>query len=240
MQHHETMKELLDERNQKLWDEISEYYEVEFIDSSNGEYGCYTESKNVVFTINKNNMCKDSFTHEMLHAYLKIHEFYIGNSIYLTLSGSKLFSSILSPLLIDHIGNCLDHIKMLPLYLELGFERQKFIQDYFEYKCTTEELRNFEKSYRTGKKINLEAVDPYIGRLVAILCDPNDKFNYSNELKRLRKVDDLLYRIIERLINHTKEIKLVDRKPFEDCYRTVSGNFYNNLKVWATQNKLTA
>ena len=125
---------------------------------------------------------------------------------------------------------------MLPIYLELGFDRKKFIMDYDLYKCTDEDIRQLNKFYKIGKKINLKAIDQYIGRLTAILCDPNEDFNYSSDLNKIQKIDPLLYKIIERLVNHTKEIKVLNRTIYEDNHRTVIFNFYQNLTKWLSQN----
>jgi len=232
------MKELLDSRNQNLWNEIQEKYNVEFSDSHNEEYGCFTQNNNVTFYIDQNNLCKDSFTHEMLHVYLKLKETYIGASLELTIKGNKTLSSIMSSQLIDHMGNCLDHVKMLPIYLELNFDREKFLLDYNEYKCTRDELAMLKKYYKNGSTVNLQAVDAYIGRLVSIFADPNDTFDYSRDLNELKKIDLLLYQIIERLFTHWKEVKIEDRKVFEDDYHTVTFNFHENMKKWISHNRI--
>lgn len=233
------MNELIDSRNEKLWNEINENYIVTFEDSTNGEYACDIQSENVIFIIDKNNLCKDSFTHEMLHVYMSMKDLYFSSALKLTIPQSRLLSENLTFDLIEHIGNCLDHIKILPIYLELGFDRTKFLLDYDLYKCSAEEISQFNKYYKVGKKINTKAIDSYIGRLVAIFSDPNESFDYSSDLNKLQKIDPLLYKIVERLINHTKELKVVDRKNHEDNHRTVISNFYKNLTKWIAQNKFT-
>jgi len=232
------MIELIDERNENLWNLIQENHKIKFEDSLSNEYACYSQGNNITFYIDRNDLRKDSFTHEMLHVYMRIKEFYFGSSLTNTLAGHKLLSSIISAELIEHIGNCLDHIKMLPIYLEMGFDRKKFILDYDLYKCTNEEISQFKKFYRTGNKINTQVVDPYIGRIISILADPNDKFNYSKDIEKLKKIDPLLFQIIERLINHTKQLKVENRELFDDNYLTVIGNFYENLKKWISYNKI--
>src|SRR6476620_7096185 len=111
----------------------------------------------------------------------------------------------MSDRLLEHMGNCLDHVKMLPIYLEMGFDRKKFIVDYDVYKCTNEELLEFKKQYRIGKKINLNAVDSYIGRIVSVIADPNDEFDYSKDIVELKKIDPYLYQVVEKLYNDCKE-----------------------------------
>ncbi|TRW23630.1 hypothetical protein FMM05_13295 [Flavobacterium zepuense] len=230
--------QLLDARNQHLWDQINKEYIVNFTNSSNNEYGCFTENKNVTFYINKNNLCIDSFTHEMLHVYLRLKECYIGSSLEMTIRSSNILSRCISTSLIEHMGNCLDHVKMLPIYLDLQFDRKKFILDYDVYKCSPEELASLKKYYKQGKTTNLQAVDAYIGRLVSIFADPNDTFDYSKNLMQLKNIDPYLYQIIEKLFSHWKEIKLENRAIFEDDYHTVTFNFKENMKKWLTRNQI--
>lgn len=234
------MRELIDFRNEKIWNQINENYLVQFQDSLSNEYGCYMINNSVTFFIDKTNLCKDSFTHEMLHVFMGINNLYFTSSLKLTLPQSKILSENLSSELIEHIGNCLDHIKMLPIYLELGFDRKKIIMDYDLYKCTDEEIWQLNKFYKIGKKINLKAIDQYMGRLIAILCDPNEDFNYSSDLNKLQKIDPLLFKIIERLIDHTKELKVIDRNIYEDNHLTVIANFYKNLTNWISKNNFTS
>ena len=234
------MEELVDYRNEMLWKEINENYIVEFEDSLNKEYGCYTVNNKVIFFIDKNNLCKDFFTHEMLHVLMGMKDLYFSSSLKLTLPQSKILSENLSSQLIEHIGNSLDHIKMLPIYLELGFDRKKFILDYTKYKCSAEEITQFNRYYKVGKKVNLKTIDSYIGRLVSILSDANEDFDYSADLKKLEKVDPLLFKIIVRLIDHTKEVKVLDRTFFEDDHRTVISNFYKNMINWISKNSFTS
>ena len=68
----------------------------------------------------KNRICADSFTHELLHIYLRSKGVFIGARLKRKLQSSKTLSIIYSEPLLEHLGNCLDHIKMLPIYLELG------------------------------------------------------------------------------------------------------------------------
>ena len=127
----------------------------------------------------------------MLHVYLSMNEVHSVGALKLRILGDSFFSAILSNDLIEHISNCLEHVKMLPIYLEMGFDREKFLLDYDIFKCDNEELKNFELYYSNNGLINKDAVDPFIGKLVAIIADPNVTFDYSNQLKRLQNC--LLY-----------------------------------------------
>lgn len=172
------MKELIDSRNEKLWNTLTDKYNISIKDSNNDEYSCYSENDDITFYIVRDNLCKDSFTHEMLHVYLRMNDCFIGAGLKNTIWQSKILTSMLSFDLLEHMGNCLDHIKMLPIYLSMGFEREKFILDYNIHKCSPEELTSLKRNYRQGKKVNPKAVDLYIGKFFAMLADPNDSFNY--------------------------------------------------------------
>lgn len=232
------MTELLDSRNQNLWNDIQEKFNISFVDTINGNYSCYSQNDSVIFYIDSKHLCKDSFTHELLHIYLRLKEFYIGAGLKLTIKDSSILSNIMSDKLLEHMGNCLDHVKMLPIYLEMGFDRKKFIVDYNLYKCTTEELQFLREHYNTGNRINLNVVDPYIGRIVSIIADPNDQFDYSNDLVELEKIDPYLYQIIVKLYDDCKEIKLEDRSILDDDDHSAVYNFYQNMKTWMSKNMI--
>ncbi|GGF28019.1 hypothetical protein [Flavobacterium limi] len=232
------MNQLIDSRNQNLWDDLSNKFNISIENSFENNYGCYAQNDNVVLYVTSDNLCKDSFTHELLHVYLRSKDCYIGASLTNFIIGDYILSSILSKELIEHIGNSMDHIKMLPLYLEMGFDRKLFIADYNLYKITNEEIQQFESFYRNEQEINLSLVDPYIGRIVAIIADPNDNFDYTADLMRLKQIDSELFEIIKKMFDHWKEIKLDDRKIWDDDYRTVTFNFYEDIKKWMSNNNI--
>jgi hypothetical protein len=227
---------LVNNRNQFLWDEIKNYYNIKFEKSTKNEYAVFQQSKNVTFYVDENNLCPDSFTHEMLHVYLSLNEIHINGALKLRLLGDDFFSSILSPNLVEHIGNCLEHIKMLPIYLEMGFDREKFILDYDVFKCQDDELKNFELYYSNKAIINKNAIDPFIGRIVAILADPNISFDYSSQLKRLQKVDTKLFLVITNLFKNWKDLKIKDKALLDDDYTDVMNLFINELNEWKRTN----
>ena len=232
------MQELIDSRNKDLWDKLSEKYNVSFEQSENEEYGVFSENDHVTFKIDYNNLCKDSFTHEMLHVYLRLMDCYIGAGLKNTIKMSKILSNIMTYELLEHIGNCLDHIKILPQYLDMGFDREKFLLDYHASKCTEEELLFIKRNYKSGKFINPEVADSFMGVHIAILADPNESHDYTYQLNQLKKIDPLLFNINEKLIDFWKEIKIENREPFDDNYNTVLFNYYENLKKWISKSKI--
>jgi len=232
------MKELIDSRNEELWNSLNKKYNITFKDSNNGEYSCYSENDDITFYIMSNNLCKDSFTHEMLHVYLRMNDCFIGAGLKNTICQNKILTSMLSIDLLEHMGNCLDHIKMLPLYLDMKFEREKFILDYNTHKCTPEALTFLKRNYKQGGKVNAKAVDLYIGKFFAMIADPNNSYDYSNELESLKRIDPLLFKINKRMIDFWSEIKIKNRQIFDDDYHSVLFEYYDNFLTWISKNKI--
>ena len=232
------MKELLDYRNENLWTEISNNYNVSFENSLSKEYGCFAQNNNVTFYIDKNNLCKSSFTHEMLHVYLRLKDCFISGGLNNTINQNSILSSIFSQALLEHMGNCLDHIKMFPVYINLGFEKEKFLLDFNENKCTQEELSILKNNYKIHSLINKKAVDFYIGKLFAILADPNTEFDYTQELNEFKQIDPILFEANNKMIQSWKEIKLENRKIWDDDYHTVLFEYYQDLEKWISINNI--
>jgi len=65
-----------------------------------------------------------------------------------TVKSSKTLKNLLSEPLLEHIGNCLDHIKMFEKYSEMGFDPAKFILDYDKHKCSAHELAELKRYYK--------------------------------------------------------------------------------------------
>lgn len=229
------MGELIDHRNEKLWNDLNQVFNIVLEESINNEYSCYSENKDITFFIVKENPCKSSFTHEMLHVYLRMKECFIGAGLKHTIWQSKILTSILSENLLEHIGNSLDHIKILPIYLRMGFEREKFIIDYDTNKCTPFELASLKQNYRIGKKVNPEAVDLLIGKFFAIMADPNNSIDYSKQLTSLQKIDPLLFDINQRMVSLWQKVDIeVDNVD----YNSVLNEYYKDFKGWLSKNKL--
>lgn len=229
---------LLDVRNESLWKELSDNYSITLKPSPNQEYGCYSVGKEVTFYINESNLCLDSFTHEMLHVLLRLKELYIGAGLKNTLAGSNILKAIFSDALLEHIGNSLDHIKMLPVYLEMGFDREKFLLDYHEDKCLESEIVQLKRYYKTGKKLNFSIVDNYLGKLFAILADPNPNFTYSSQKEQLQKIDPFLFAATKKMVSQWKKVELSGGNGLSNTYHEVVFSYYQDLKKWVSLNKI--
>lgn len=224
---------LIDTRNKSLWEDVIAKYNVDIQPSENAEYSCYTQSSNVIFYIPITDICASSFTHELLHVYIRLKDVYFGSGLQTTFTSSNILSRIFVPGLTEYVANCLDHIKMLPIYLELGFEREKFLFDYHENKGTETEIRLIKDNYKSKARYNTSAVGNYIAKYYAMKADPNNTFDYRKSLSILRTVDDKLFAILEKFLKNWYEFD-IDKNDFLNGYHYILDNFYQEMKKWMT------
>ncbi len=194
------ISKLVDDRNRMLWEAINSAYVVDLAPSGSLEYRCYSQGNNATIFVATENLCSDSFTHELLHLSIYLKRVFIGTKLTLKISTSKILSKILDADLLEHIGNCLNHIKMLPIYLDMGYNREKFLFDYNEDKCTNEEIRMIQQAYKKGSFYNTLAVRLFIGKFMAVMADPNEAFNYDPCLMKLKSVDATLFHLLQEFV----------------------------------------
>jgi len=213
---------LVDHRSEKLWQEINAHFTVSIEQTKDGYYGCFTQGNDAIIYIDFQNLCKDSFAHELLHAQMSMNGCYINGCLKMNIDCSPLLSKLLKSELGDHIGNVLQHVRMYDEYLKLGFDKSKFISDYNSHKCTEAEISSLELLYRN---LNYLSLDTHVGKLFAVLCDPNPELDYSTAKVRLSKLEPELYRIANNLVEQWKLTEI-------DNYRPVVTEFIANLEKW--------
>ena len=223
---------LIDNRNEQLWNDLNNTHSIsiDLIDYPN--YACDSENNNSRIIVPKNDIDIDSFTHELLHILIRQKELFFGSSFQMLVNGNQILSEIISGELIEHFGNCIDHIKMLPIYLELGFDKKKFITDYDVNKCTKSEIQQLKDNFKIRGSYNSEAVDFYIGKYIAIKADPKQHINYPKSLAELKALDSKLFGILEKCIEDWKKMPIEKENIWDDDYNSISFEFYQNLSDW--------
>ncbi|WP_316818694.1 hypothetical protein [Pedobacter nyackensis] len=226
---------LIDDRSRDLYELITSKFEVAFESSFNGEYSVYRIDKQMTFYIPIDHYCVDSFSHELLHGYIDCFEIYLGSNFKNTMWQSNILRILFDNQLAEHLTNSISHTLMLPLYLDRGFDRTKFLLDYHTFKAEAGFINRIGKNYKQGNRYNLLAVRNFIGKFFAFKCDPNPTFDYEDELGQLRKIDLQLYRIVENYFLQWKDYDFTDDE-FSD-YRIINSDFYANLKPWMNGKK---
>lgn len=233
----------LDSRNMELWEELNSSFNITI---KNGQEYCYANyhiNNNCTIYVPKIGIPDSaSFTHELLHLYLSSHKIYIGGAIECFIREIYPLNTIFDKDLYDHISNCLEHIKMLPVYLNMGYPLESFLSDYNEEKITFERLEQLGKRYKKtsllSSKYNREAINHYIGIYFAIKADINPNHYYDHHLKILDGIDHTLYSILDVLWDEWNNYDVdKTREVWEDDYHKIIDRFVNELTDWSNNKK---
>lgn len=221
---------LIDQRNKDWFDAVSAAYSVAFGTSTTGEYSVYTIGDEMVFYLPTGEVCVDSFSHELLHGYMDANGFHLGGNLKNTLWQSNILKKIFDNDLSEHLSNCISHFLMLPLFLERGFGRGKFLRDYHTYKLEPGLMNELQRYYKQAGQYSLPAVKTFIGKFFAFKCDPNPDFDYSRPLEQLRKIDSQLYLILNKYFESWHGYNF-SNDPWSE-YRNINAQLYSDFKPW--------
>ncbi|MEA5111553.1 hypothetical protein SDC9_21804 [bioreactor metagenome] len=232
---------LIDNRNLKLWNSLRSVHEIEINQVSGEEYSAYSKDNKTIISVPACNLNAASFTHELLHIYLRTKDVFIGGVLTLSIKKSEKLSRIFSDALIDHISNSLDHIKMFPEFLKLGYPKSEFISDHSINKLTFEEVRLIRKYFKTTflfrTTYKASAIDFFIGKYFAASACTNTTFDYPKQLAELKKIDNWLFEILETFIFEWKNYDYTNTD-FSKGYYTIVFDFIEKLNEWADNKKI--
>jgi len=187
------IEEQLDPILVDLLAEVRKIYNVGFAEHRENDASIYTINKDATIYYNPRLFSNDSIAHELLHVWLKTLDYFTSNHIYLAAKENPKLSLIFSKRLCDHIGNCQDHIKMYPKYLEMGYAPESFIRDSTKEQCSFSSINSLHLG--NGYVLNGEQTDFYIGSLISIYAH-HIPMDYSAHLSKLRSIDTELFDIV--------------------------------------------
>lgn len=138
----------------------------------------------------------------------------------------------------EQVPNMLDHVKMLPVFLEMGYSRREFIQDYDTDKFTWLDLgyilATFQKSWLRKKRYTVKGVDQHIGRYFAAKTWFDPESDYTLQLSRLRKPDEELFQILDKFFTGWENYDYDS----DDSYHRFSLPFVESLDEWAGKRRI--
>jgi len=226
---------LLDSRNQDLFELVCSKFEVTFEPSPWGHHSIYTIGNQITFYTPEGDYCVDTFSHELLHGYMDYCGVNITGNLKNIISASNLLSKIFDTDLIEHMTNGIAHTLMLPIFLERGFERDKFLSDYGDFKAEPGLVNQIGKLYKKGNQYHVQAINTFIGKYFAFRCDPNPAFDYQYELGQLKKIDPQLYGILDKYLSLWEDYDFTNDE--FSVYREINMGLYDNLKPWMNGKK---
>lgn len=227
---------LIDDRNRELWDLLNFNFEIEVVKDGRNNYSVYSIRNKATIFVQQDNINSASFTHELLHIYLRFKQIFISSELFLIVKENKRLSQFMSNNLLKHIGNCLDHIKTLPIFLKLGYDNSEFISDYHIHKLLDFDIKSIETNFYSKfgfiKYYHKKTIDLYIGKFFAAVACSNRSFDYDTQLKKLRKIDVQLFDILESFLLMWRDFNIDEDNPLVS-YHTVLYNFEKKLDNWA-------
>jgi hypothetical protein len=237
------IEKLLDNRNIELWNHLNSIHDITVEFGDFYEYGVYSINDSSVIFVPQDKIDIPGFTHELLHIFLRTKDVYIGSDLSLRVNEKPHLQNVLSKRLIDHIGNCLCHIKMLPIFTEMGFCERDFITDYGVNKLNEDDVRLLQKNFRKkplfgNSYFNKLYIDGYVGKYFAAKSCPNKAFDYSGGLGSLKSINAELYTILDDFMNEWLNLEISDISPITGGYIIMAYNFINRIENWILNNKI--
>jgi hypothetical protein len=225
----------LDETNQKFLSQLQKIYEIEFEEKNIEHCEVFTINKKSIIFYNPKIIDNDSIAHELLHIWLNIYNYCSPNILYLLSQENKKLKNIFIKYLTDYIGNCMDHLKMYPKYIEMGYDPNKFVTLGLKEKSNLDALKSI-KIKNIFNFYNPKSIEIYIGNLISIYADHycND---YQEHLHLLEKKEPALFKIITEFWKSWINFDIENIDPIYNSDIEILNTFYYNMENWS-KNKM--
>lgn len=223
--------QLLDHRNQDLFDYVSKSLSLSVERTTAPYYGLYTQGTKAIVYVPNGEPSPSSFAHELLHAELKIRG--VNFSTKLSVLERPALIPIFSDALSDHITNVLEHRKMFPRFLSLGYNEDEFLSDSRIAILTKPVVDSLIHGLKQGIDYSADGINSYIGKYLAARSSCFSFFDYSNELQQLRDVEPGLSSVLDGLVDRWDRYDIEkEGDPFYDSYLMISFDFLNEVESW--------
>lgn len=228
------VSKLIDDRNRILWNDLNAWREIGIEYNDNNWYSCFTGPNRITIYLNKQIISPGGFTHELLHILLYKKEVYVSQSLHSRVREMDAVKWVISRELVDHIGNCLDHIKMLPIYFDMGYDWGEFATDSYQEKITEDDILTIQSGLRRFDKYDARIVDFFIGKFIAAVACPNTSADYTSRFNAMRQVERELFDVLSPFVDLWKAFDIDANDPF-NSYRDVLSVFLDPLELWVNE-----
>ena len=222
-------KQLIDARNSHLWKEMRSVYKIKLKEAGEPGYLTSFDNGKVTIMVDMENLNPHSFTHELLHLYMKPREVNVASDLKSAVNKENILNDIFSDSLLEHMGNCLEHVKMLPLYLASGLRNQLFVRDFHKKVMDKKELWELSKSFYIDGIYSRDAIDKFMGEFFFIKTSNNPEFNYDDYFLGLKNIDSQLY---ASLLKFWEEWLYFELGNAREKYQAMIDRFLGTLKTW--------
>lgn len=189
----------IDKRNVALWEELNRSnLTVSIEESDEPNYKCHCQKQSATIYVLTSQPDPASFAHELLHVKMFADGITAGCCLKRMIQEHPILRDTITTPTIDVITNCMEHVKMLPQFLAMGYNNSEFIGDYDSCKMNFAEFTALCKWYIADK---LPAMDRFIGTYCAMRADNNPKHNYDTYFMLMKQLNKSLFEIVERFWN---------------------------------------
>lgn len=218
----------IDKRNVALWEEINHSDLSIFIEKSDEpNYKCHCKSKEATIYVLTSKPDAASFAHELLHVKMFADGITAGCCLRGLVLQHPILNKIITTSTLDVITNCMEHVKMLPKFLAMGYCNAEFISDYHSRKMDIQDFTALCNWYRIDKT---GARDRFIGTYCAMRADNNPQHKYAIYYGLLKQLDKPLYDIVNRFWNEWLQYDTDKRRePWEPDYGPLISDFVHEL-----------
>lgn len=223
------LNSLLDERNSELWNNLNNAHKITLEPSFEPNFITNFKDDKITIYVVEDDLSPADFTHELLHIKLKSNGLDIGRDLNKKIEENEKLFYLFSTDLKDHISNCLEHIKMLPIFIDLGFKNSQFLSDFKSKKMSMGQMQEIALRYRENGIYDREAADSFIGLFFAMKADNNRMNKYDILYKKLSKLDKKLYK---SLVDFWEDWLSFDYNDKNDNYDDIIDYFIEDLNEW--------
>ena len=226
------IEDLLDTRNKGLYDYVSHSLKFSLKETDDPYYGIFTKDNCAELHIPKGEASPSSFAHELLHAELKIKGVHISTK--LSVSERPLLVPIFSEDLSDHITNVLEHRKMYPKFISMGYREDDFLADAHFPILELQDAYSLVAKLKDGNgRYYPKGIDLFIGKYLAAICSCFSFFNYEKELQFLKTSEPALTSILDALVTRWDKYDIEkEGDPLADSCLLISYDFLNEIEEW--------
>ena len=176
------------------------------------------------------NMCKNLFTHELLHLYLLFNG--INNKLSLLNSiGKYNLSEVLSlsENEIIYIHNFLDHIIMYNDFKNMGYKDNEFVVDYNEDRFNKDVSFYLEYRFKYNSPDDY-AISFFISKYIGLRSPVCRIRDYSKAYKLMKSLNRRLYDVCKEFVDEYISIAHEDYSYIKSNYESIIDRFVSNLK----------
>ena len=230
-----SLDHILDNKTQTLLQDLKNDFQIEFEQKDIDYCEAFIIMKQATIYYNPKIIDNESIAHELLHIKLKRYNYVIGNHIYFSCMNNLKLKRIFNKFLCDYIGNCFDHFKMYPEYVEMGYSPENFLLNGLDEKCSLKDIKALNLSFL--KTYKAKSIELYIGYLISIYADHIDN-DYNEHLKLLNEKDPDLFEIMSAFWKKWEDFDITKIDAIYNSDIELANSFVSDMEEWVRRRKI--